>query len=186
VSAPPTPAWELPEELSDDEQPLVYLSLGSLGSADVELMEKLVAELSDAPYRVIVSKGPQADQFELAGNMAGGEFLPQTEILPKVDLVITHGGNNTVTESLYFGKPMVVLPIFWDQHDNAQRIAETGFGVRLDTYRHSSAELTVAIERLLSDDRLAGRLLQTSERLQRSPGTERAADLIEQVVSSHP
>jgi MGT family glycosyltransferase len=180
------PAWELPEDLRDDELPLVYLSLGSLGSADVELMEKLVAELADAPYRVIVSKGPQADQFELAGNMAGGEFLPQTEILPEVDVVITHGGNNTVTEALYFGKPMVVLPIFWDQHDNAQRIAETGFGVRLDTYRHSGSELTAAIERLLSDDRLAGRLLQTSERLQRSPGTERAADLIEQVISSHP
>jgi MGT family glycosyltransferase len=178
------PAWELPEDLRDDEQPLVYLSLGSLGSADVELMEKLVAELADTPYRVVVSKGPQADQFELAGNMAGAEFLPQTEILPKVDVVLTHGGNNTVTESLYFGKPMVVLPIFWDQHDNAQRIDETGFGVRLDTYHHGGEELTGAIERLLSDDRLAGRLARASERLQHSPGTEKAADLIERVVKS--
>jgi MGT family glycosyltransferase len=177
------PAWELPEDLRDDEQPLIYLSLGSLGSADVKLMEKLVAELAEAPYRVIVSKGPQHAEFELAGNMTGAEFLPQTEILPKVDLVITHGGNNTVTESLYFGKPMVVLPIFWDQHDNAQRIDETGFGVRLDTYRHSGAELTGAIERLLSDDQLAGRLARTSERLQRSPGIEKAADLVERIVN---
>ena len=176
------PAWELPPSLREGEGPLLYLSLGSLGSADVELMRKLVAELAGAPYRIVVSKGPQHAEFELAENMAGEEFLPQTEVLPKVDLVITHGGNNTVTESLYFGKPMVVLPIFWDQHDNAQRIDETGFGARLDTYRHTGEELTGAIERLLGDEELAGRLAQTSQRLQGAPGTEKAADLIEQVV----
>ncbi|HET7416988.1 MAG TPA: nucleotide disphospho-sugar-binding domain-containing protein [Solirubrobacterales bacterium] len=177
------PAWELPEKLRGGDEPLLYLSLGSLGSADVELMEKLVAELAGAPYRVVVSKGPQASEFELADNMDGAEFLPQTEILPKVDLVITHGGNNTVTESLYFGKPMIVLPIFWDQHDNAQRIDETGFGVRLDTYGHTGEELTGAIERLLGDDRLAARLARTSRRLQEARGTEVAADLIERAAS---
>ncbi len=176
------PAWELPERLRGGEGPLLYLSLGSLGSADVELMRKLVAELAETPYRVVVSKGPQADRFELADNMAGEEFLPQTEILPQVDLVITHGGNNTVTESLYFGKPMVALPIFWDQHDNAQRLQETGFGVRLDTYRHSGAELTAAIEHLLADQELAAALRNTSRRLWAARGTEVAADLIERVA----
>jgi MGT family glycosyltransferase len=178
------PAWDLPESLREGEGPLLYLSLGSLGSADVELMRKLVAELAGAPFRIVVSKGPQASEFELAANMVGEEFLPQTEILPQVDLVITHGGNNTVTESLYFGKPMVLLPIFWDQHDNAQRIDETGFGARLDTYRHSGEELTDAIERLLGDDELAARLRSTSERLQGAPGTELAADLIERTVAA--
>jgi MGT family glycosyltransferase len=176
------PAWELPQSLRDGEGPLVYLSLGSLGSADVELMRKLVAELAGAPYRIVVSKGPQHAEFELAENMAGEEFLPQTEVLPKADLVITHGGNNTVTECLHFGKPMVVLPIFWDQHDNAQRIDETGFGARLDTYRHSGEELTTAIDRLLADDELRARLAATSERLRRARGTERAADLLEATV----
>jgi MGT family glycosyltransferase len=173
------PDWELPAELADGERPLLYLSMGSLGSADVELMRKLIAELADAPYRVIVSKGPQHDQFELAPNMAGAEFLPQTSILPQVDLVITHGGNNTVTEALYFGKPMVLLPIFWDQHDNGARIDETGYGIRLDTYAHEPQELRSAIDRLLADEELGARLASASQRLQSAPGTERAADLIE-------
>jgi UDP:flavonoid glycosyltransferase YjiC (YdhE family) len=155
--------------------------MGSLGSADVELTLKLISELAEEPHRVIVSKGPQHDQFELADNMAGAELLPQTSILPHVDLVITHGGNNTVTESLYFGKPMVLLPIFWDQHDNAQRIDETGFGVRLDTYGHEPHELTDAMERLRADQALATRLAGVSQRLRSAPGTARAADLIEHV-----
>ena len=176
-------ATDAPYEVEPGPGPLLYLSLGSLGSADVELMRTIVAELADAPYRLIVSKGPQHDQFELAPNMVGAEFLPQTSILPQVDLVITHGGNNTVTESLHFGKPMVVLPLFWDQHDNAQRMHETGFGVRLDTYGHTREQLTSAIDGLLADDALKARLAAVSARLQATPGTERAASLIEKVAS---
>ncbi len=179
-------AWVLPAELADGNGPLVYLSLGSLGSADIELMRRLVGELAGERFRVIVSKGPLHDQLELPANMAGAEFLPQTSILPQVDLVITHGGNNTVTECLHFGRPMVVLPLFWDQYDNAQRVHETGLGVRLDTYGHTRGELIGAMDRLLGDAELAGRLSTIAERLRRAPGTERAADLIERLVGEQP
>jgi MGT family glycosyltransferase len=176
---------DAPYELQrDGDQPVVYLSLGSLASGDVELMRGLIASLADSPYRVIVSKGPQHEELELPDNMTGEEFLPQTSILPQVDAVITHGGNNTVTESLYFGKPMVLLPVFWDQYDNAQRMDETGFGIRLDTYGHDPGELPAAVERLLGDEALGKRLAALSQRLQATPGTERAADLIEALVRS--
>jgi MGT family glycosyltransferase len=170
--------WEPPA--SDD--PLVYLSLGSLASGDIELMRGLIASLAGSHYRVIVSKGPQHAELELPDNMTGAEFLPQTSILPHVDAVITHGGNNTVTESLYFGKPMVLLPVFWDQYDNAQRMREQGFGIRLDTYGHAPEELPAAVERLLADAAMGERLSALSRRLQAAPGTERAADLIERTL----
>jgi UDP:flavonoid glycosyltransferase YjiC (YdhE family) len=145
-------------------------------------MRGLVDSLAGRPYRMIVSKGPQHEELELADNMAGEEFLPQTSVLPHVDLVITHGGNNTVTESLYFGKPMVVLPVFWDQYDNAQRMHETGYGIRLDTYGHEQSELPPAIDGLVADDDLRERLAAVSSRLQAAPGTVRAADLIETAI----
>jgi UDP:flavonoid glycosyltransferase YjiC (YdhE family) len=132
---------------------------------------------------VIVSKGPQHDQLTLADNMVGEEFLPQTNILPVVDAVITHGGNNTVTECFWFGKPMVVLPLFWDQYDNAQRVHETGFGIRLDTYGHAPEELTGAVDRLVADQPLRKRMAAASARLRQRPGTTRAADLIERQAS---
>jgi MGT family glycosyltransferase len=169
-------------EVDRGDGALLYLSLGSLGSGDVELMQRLIDTLAGSPHRVIVSMGPQHEQLRLADNMSGAEFLPQTSLLPQVDLVITHGGHNTVTESLYFGKPMVVLPLFWDQYDNAQRIAETGLGVRLDTYGHEPSELLGAVDRLLADTGLAERLRVLSGELRSAPGTVRAADLIEHLL----
>ena len=186
------PSWEridscvrepsTPYELPPDDRATIYLSLGSLGSADVALMQGLIDTLAETEHRVVVSMGPQHAELRLAENMLGEEFLPQPAILPQVDLVITHGGNNTVTESLHFGKPMVVLPLFWDQHDNAQRMQELGFGRRLDTYDHEPQELTSAIDELLGDEGLATQLTQMSRRLQARPGTVKAADSIERVA----
>jgi UDP:flavonoid glycosyltransferase YjiC (YdhE family) len=79
---------------------------------------------------------------------------------------------------------MVALPIFWDQYDNAQRVHETGFGVRLATYEFEDADLLGAIDRLLADGDLRTRLAALSARVQASPGTVRAADLLERVASS--
>jgi MGT family glycosyltransferase len=174
-------ALELPDHIAAGEGGLVYLSLGSLGSADVELMKHLVDVLSRAPHRFIVSKGPQATEFELADNMWGDEFVPQPTLLPLADVVITHGGNNTTTECFHFGKPMIALPLFWDQYDNAQRIAETGFGVRVQTYGFEDRELLDAIDRLLVDEALHARMSAISTRVRATPGTVEAAGLIERI-----
>jgi UDP:flavonoid glycosyltransferase YjiC (YdhE family) len=95
--------------------------------------------------------------------------------------VIPHGGNNTTTECMWFGKPMLVLPIFWDQRDNAQRVHETGYGLRLPTYRFEDQHLASALARLLSDEPLRTRAAAAGERV-RLPGTVAAADLIERLA----
>jgi len=97
--------------------------------------------------------------------------------------VITHGGNNTTTECMWFGKPMLMLPIFWDQHDNAQRVDECGFGVRLPTYSFEEEQLHSTLERLLDDETLRGRCAAAGERLHSRPGPPTAAALIAQVAT---
>jgi MGT family glycosyltransferase len=176
--------FTLPGPLAGGGGALIYFSLGSLGSADVALMRRVIDSLAATPHRYIVSKGPLHAELDLASNMYGAEFLPQTSVIPRADLVITHGGNNTTTECLHFGKPMIVLPLFWDQHDNAQRVDELGLGVRLDAYRFTDAQLHGALARLLGDTALRDRLARTAADIQRRQGLRRAADVIESTAGS--
>jgi UDP:flavonoid glycosyltransferase YjiC (YdhE family) len=74
---------------------------------------------------------------------------------------------------------MIVLPLFWDQYDNAQRVHELGLGVRLDTYRFADADLHGALDRLLGDAALHARLAWAAAAIQRRDGLRQAATVIE-------
>uniref|UniRef100_T1KQH4 UDP-glycosyltransferase n=1 Tax=Tetranychus urticae TaxID=32264 RepID=T1KQH4_TETUR len=80
----------IPESLKHLPGKLIYFSLGSLGSIQIDLMKSFVKILSKSPHRFIVSKGPKGDQFELGPNMWGENYVNQIGILEVVDLVITH------------------------------------------------------------------------------------------------
>jgi MGT family glycosyltransferase len=176
--------YVLPAELADrpEGSGLVYLSLGSLGGADVGLMQRLIDVLGTSRHRVVVSMGPRADELRLAENMSGAASVPQTKVIPQVDLVITHGGNNTTTEAMHFGKPMVVLPLFWDQYDNAQRVHELGYGVRLPTYAFTDDDLLGAVDRLLGDTDLRTRMDAIGADIRSRDGLRRGAEIIEQTA----
>ena len=103
--------------------------------------------------------------------------------MPKVDLVITHGGNNTVIESFYFGKPMIVMPLYVDQFDNAQRVHEKGFGIRLNAHRCTKDQLANAINKLIFDEELALKMKKISDRMQAQVKLGKVAELIEQLIN---
>jgi UDP:flavonoid glycosyltransferase YjiC (YdhE family) len=74
------------------------------------------------------------------------------------------------------------MPLFGDQFDNAQRIHEKGFGIRLDTYNFKEEELLTAIEKLLNDEVLKERLVAASNRILNSDSLIKASELIEKLV----
>jgi len=176
---------EVPDHILNGSGSLIYLSLGSLGGADVDLMKRLTGFLADSPHRFIVSKGPRADEYDLPDNMWGAGMVPQTTLIGQCDLVVTHGGNNTICEAFHFGKPTIVLPLFWDQYDNAQRVDELGLGRRLDTYRVERDELVGAVDELLGDGPLRARLAQIGEQVRAENGVQHAAATIAEVGRRH-
>jgi len=149
------------------KQKVVFFSLGSLASGDHKLMARYVDYLRQDQSRLyVVSKGVNGDEYELPeGNMVGANYLPQTLVLEKADLAIIHGGNNSVTECLYYGKPMIVLPVFSDQLDNAQRIEDLKYGYRLDVHQCSQKQLLDTIDRILNDEEMIQRVASVGARM---------------------
>ena len=175
--------FELPEKLKQKSGKLIFLSMGTVSSMSVQLMKRLIRLIADLPFRFIIAKGVFGDQYDLPDNCWGENMVPQINVLPKVDLVITHGGNNTVGETFYFGKPMIVMPMFCDQFDNAQRIQEKGFGIRMNPFQCTKDQLLNAIEKLVNDQELALKMKKISERIKAEVKLGKVGHLIENLVS---
>jgi len=175
--------YQLPDFPGREEQPLVYLSFGSLGVTDVELLQRMIEVLGRAPYRVLVNVGAYLDRYgEPPENVRLASWYRQTALLPHCDVVIQHGGNNSLMETLFHGKAPLVMPFVWDGHDNAQRMNDTGHGIGMHRYEWSDEELLGNIERLLHDEAIAARLRETSAWMQAHDGRALAARRIDALL----
>lgn len=177
--------YEVPAFESNQASPLIYFSFGSLGTADVELIRRMLGVLGRAPYRVLANVGAHLDEYATPpGNIKLASWYPQTAVIPHCDAVIQHGGNNTFNETLYFGKAPLVMPFVWDGHDNARRVNDTGHGIGMHRYDWSDEELLGNLERLLTDTGIQQRLAQTSALMQSRDGRMTAARRIDSLL--HP
>jgi MGT family glycosyltransferase len=111
-------------------------------------------------------------------------YAPQLELLQKATLTITHAGMNTTLESLSNGVPMVAIPIANDQPGVAARIAWTGTGEVVSLSRLSVNRLRSAVQRVLTEDSYKNNASRLQEAIARAGGVRRAADIVEQAIST--
>ena len=128
------------------------------------MLNRIITELGKLPYRVLVNVGEYMDAYhDLPPNVQVSEWFPQPTLISQVDLVIHHGGNNTFTECLYFGKPAIIMPYVWDGHDNATRVEETGHGFKMHRSNWQPEELQAKIETCLNDPAMKAKMAATSD-----------------------
>jgi UDP:flavonoid glycosyltransferase YjiC (YdhE family) len=179
--------YELPPFPGREDQPLVYLSFGSLGVADVDLIQRMIEVLGRTPYRVLVNVGAYLERYGAPPeNVRLASWYRQAALLPHCDVVIQHGGNNSLMETLFHGKAPLVMPFVWDGHDNARRVSDTGHGIGMHRYEWSDDELLGNIGRLLGDPAIAARLRATSAWMQAHDGRARAARRIDALLERWP
>ena len=165
----------------------VYVSLGTVFNYRPQVYRKIIAALDRPEYQVIVSAGASYDRLAHQGvpvNTMLFRSVPQVDLLPQVDLVITHGGNNTTNETLAAGKPAIAIPIGGEQGDNASRIEYLQAGLQLSLQQFDESDVLAAVQMIQSDFAFTLRAAALQRALARTHGPETAAALIGQLAAT--
>lgn len=169
---PEVRAW-----IDGDDAPVVYVSLGSFLSVRADVLALVAEALRGLDVRVALASGSTSpDELgPVPPTWLVRPVLPQVMLLRRAALSVTHGGNNSVTEALTAGVPMLVLPLSTDQFAGAAALEVAGVAEVLAPNHVSVPELRDAVVRLLSPEGTAAETLAAlSSELTTDPGPARA------------
>jgi MGT family glycosyltransferase len=160
-----------PVHLSDDDdRPLVYMALGTVHNWRADVFRAGIDALADEDVRLLVSTGGRLgpETFEpLPPNVTVVTYVPSRAVLSHAALHITHGGANSVHESLAAGVPMVCLPQGDDHHLWAERVRALGAGAVVAAEPEA---IRAAVVHVLADDATRGRADDVAQHLRDFPG----------------
>ena len=134
------------------------MSFGSFLSVRGDVLARIAEALRTAGLRAAIATGTTdaAALGPVPGDWLVAEYLPQVRLLASAAAAVTHGGNNSVTEAVGHGVPLLVLPFSTDQFAGAAAIERTGTGRALDPNAASVHDLAAAL-REVADPAFGGR-----------------------------
>ncbi|MEZ4518937.1 MAG: glycosyltransferase [Chloroflexota bacterium] len=187
---PATRDGDFPYELLTDGMK-VYLSLGTVNNLDTDFYRTAFTAFADYPAQFILSAGNNTSLAKLGdipANFVVRNYVPQLEILQRVDAFVTHGGMNSVHEGLYYGVPEVVVPHHTEQLLNGKRVAQTEVGILLGErrpYGHVTApELRAAVDSVLTDPLYHANAARMGQTLRDAGGYTQAVSEIEKYLEN--
>jgi len=168
---------------------VVYVSMGTIANAAMGFYKRCLEAFADWDVTVVMSVGRRIDVGKLRnvpGNFLVFPHVPQLEVLRRADAFITHGGMNGVSEGLYYGVPLVVIPQSLDQPLVARRIRELEAGVWIPKKEVTAASLRDAVRLVLEDGRYGRRCREIAASFRAADGCGKAAEEIERMVGRVP
>lgn len=137
----------------DPDRPVVYVSFGTIFYRRPELLRTVILGAAATGAQVIASVGELAEELALPDDVLTAPYLPQREVLERADVFVTHGGYNSVAESIRAGTPMLVIPLAVDQPVQAYFVGSAGFGTALDPAAVTERTVADAVTDLLDPAR---------------------------------
>ena len=173
------------EQVEKIREKLVYISMGTVNNEMLPLYQSCIAGLKDLDCQVILSVGDQVD-LSAFGPMPEQiqvyPYVDQIAVLEKADVFLTHCGMNSVSEALYHGVPLVLLPKTSEQGAVAVRTEQLGAGVRLE--KTDSDTIRRLTEQVLASPEYRKNAEIIGAGFRNCPGAAGAADKIEAVCAA--
>ncbi|MBB5838680.1 glycosyltransferase [Kribbella italica] len=171
---------------AEPHTPTVYFTLGTLFQPDTDdLFTRVLTGLRDLSTNVVVTVGDRNDPAALGPqppHIRVERFIPQDDLLPTCDLVISHGGSGSILGTLAHGLPSIVLPLGADQPHNAQRLLTLGAGAALDPVTLTPADVTQAATEVLANSNYVEAAQRLQAELNALPEVAQAVPLIESLA----
>lgn len=149
-----------------------------------DLFARVVAGLRDLDANVIVTVGREIDPAMFGPqpeHVRIERYIPQSALLPRCSVVVSHGGSGSTIGALAAGLPSVLLPIGADQPLNAARATALGVAVALDVMRATPNEVRAAVETVLGDGRYRVAAERVRDEIAALPGPEAAVAALERI-----
>ena len=167
------------------EKPLIYIALGSILNNSMSFYKRCIEAFKNENVSVIMSVGnkvPIEKLRNMAPNFKIYPYVPQLQILEKVNLFITHGSINSINEALYFGVPLLVLPLATDQQVIAERIVTLNLGSKFINKCPSAKEIRRNSIEILESKTILLRTKQFQSHMKQTKGTAYAVSEITKYV----
>ena len=166
----------------------VYVTLGTVfNSGSGDLFERLLSGLAEVDAEVVVTVGRDVDPAAFGpqpDHLRVERFVPQADLLPVTDLVVSHGGSGTLLATLAHGLPSVLLPLGADQPHNAARAQALGLARTLDAATATPDAIRDCVDDALQDHALRDRTRQVADEIRSLPRVEQTVPLLEQLPAS--
>lgn len=176
-------------DFSEMSDPIIYVSLGTLLNTSVKFFKTCIEAFKHQPVSVIMSIGKTIKVEQLGAlpdNVFVYPYVPQLEILQKASLFITHGGMNSVNESLYYGCPMLVIPMGNDQPRVAQQVVDLHLGKMVAHKGLTAKQLRDSAYSVLQDVSYQKKLEEFQNLSQSAGGNQAIAQMILKSLDNQP
>ena len=159
--------------------------MGTVNNDMMAFYKACVSVFKDTDYQVIISVGELVsieDFGKLPENISVFSYVDQIAVLKKADVFVSHCGMNSVSESLYFGVPLVMLPQTTEQKGVAERVLEFGAGIK--PKKTDASSVLSAINELINNVMYKQNTAKIAEDFKNCPGVKGAADKIIQIFAN--